>query len=170
MDRLEPRENAYSTAVAHPMLSQEHSRGPYSGKRHWASRHLREPQQIALELTKLLQRRATVRRTTFSYPVPSHRYSIYGNTRECVVSVASERTTFKFFLISAAWVLRPDSSKVKTNPYRARLTLLGSIGILKSNVGFDYAKRLEDCHCEGKARSNLQPSKTEIASSLHFSQ
>jgi len=31
------------------------------------------------------------------------------------------------------------------------------IGILKSNVGFDYEKRLEDCHCEGKARSNLQP-------------
>jgi len=25
------------------------------------------------------------------------------------------------------------------------------IGILESNVGFDYAKLLEDCHCEGKA-------------------
>jgi len=45
-----------------------------------------------------------------------------------------------------------------------------SIKILESNVGFDHAKGLEDCHCEGKARSNLQPTKIEIASSLRSSQ
>jgi len=40
----------------------------------------------------------------------------------------------------------------------------------QSSVGFDYAKRFEDCHCEGEARSNLQLTKTEIASSFHSSQ
>jgi len=44
------------------------------------------------------------------------------------------------------------------------------IGSLESNFDFDYAKRLEDCHCEGKARNNLQPTKTQIALSFHFSQ
>ncbi|HMK37148.1 MAG TPA: hypothetical protein VK463_18895, partial [Desulfomonilaceae bacterium] len=43
-------------------------------------------------------------------------------------------------------------------------------GIFKSSVGFDYAKRFEDCHCEAEARSNLQLIKTEIASSFHSSQ
>jgi len=44
------------------------------------------------------------------------------------------------------------------------------IGILKSSVGFDYAKRFGDCHCEGEARSNLRLTKTEIPSSFHSSQ
>ena len=44
------------------------------------------------------------------------------------------------------------------------------IKILKSSVGFDYAKRFQDCHCEGEARSNLQLTEIDIASSFHSSQ
>jgi len=45
-----------------------------------------------------------------------------------------------------------------------------AIRILARSVGFDYAKRFEDCHCEGEARSSLQLTETEIASSFHSSQ
>jgi len=37
------------------------------------------------------------------------------------------------------------------------------MGVLESNAGLYCAKRFEDCHCEGKARSNLYLTKTEIA-------
>jgi len=47
---------------------------------------------------------------------------------------------------------------------------LAYVGIFKSNVSFDYAQRLKDYQCERKARSNLQLTKPEIASSYHSSQ